>query len=265
MTNIIADKSLGQHWLRDDGTLKAICREAQLTKTDTVFEIGPGLGTLTRHLASQAGRVIALEFDQRLYEQLQAHPIAPNVAIAQGDILTFDLTTLPAGYKVVANVPYYITNKIIRLLLESPNPPARATLLVQKEVAERIASAPGDMSMLAVLAQFYAAVTLGPVVPAKLFTPPPKVDSQVVTLTRRVEPLFPDVSPADFFRIVKAGFSEKRKKLRNSLSGGLQMSTMQTESLLRDAHIAADARAEELSLTDWQRLLIQFEKSKKSG
>ena len=158
-----------------------------------------------------------------------------------------------SSYKVVANVPYYITSKIVRLLLESPMPPTSATLLVQKEVAERIAAAPGEMSLMSVAAQFYARVTLGAVVPAALFTPPPKVDSQLVRLDY-TGARFSDVEPKKFFQIVRAGFGERRKKLRSSLSGGLHMSKEQTDTLLQRAHISPDARAQELSIEQWYEL-----------
>lgn len=245
------NKKLGQHWLDDDTILEAICNEAELQPTDIVFEIGPGLGTLTRHLARRAKQVIALEFDQELTARLSRQPIAANVSVQQGDILRFDFGLLPQPYKVVANVPYYITSKIVRLLLEAGNPPELSTLLVQKEVAQRMAAAPGDMSILAIAVQFYAIPTLGPIVPAAFFTPPPEVDSQVITLRRRKQPLFAAIDQTDYFRVVRAGFSEKRKKLRNSLSGGLHLEKAAADALLQQAGIALDARAEELSLEDW--------------
>jgi 16S rRNA (adenine1518-N6/adenine1519-N6)-dimethyltransferase len=219
-----------------------------------VFEIGPGLGTLTRHLANYAKQVISLEFDPRFASQLTQYPVAENVTVKQGDILHFDLGALPKDYKVVANLPYYITSKIVRLLLESNNPPRLATILVQKEVAQRMAARPGDMSILAIAVQFYAQPILGPIVPAELFTPPPEVDSQVITLIRHQKPLFPDVSVSDYFTVVRAGFGEKRKKLRNSLSGGLHLEKPAVEALLMKAGIPADARAEQLRLEDWYNL-----------
>jgi 16S rRNA (adenine1518-N6/adenine1519-N6)-dimethyltransferase len=248
------NKNLGQHWLRDHDVLESMCHFANLGTNDVVFEIGPGLGTLTKHLAAHAGQVIALEFDALLAQSLQRNPPAKNVTILHGDILTFDLTDLPKNYKVVANLPYYITSKIVRLLLESSSPPQLATLLVQKEVAQRMAAKPGEMSILAVAVQFYCEVSLGAVVPPALFTPPPEVDSQIITLTKRNNPLFADVDTKQYFKIVRAGFSEKRKKLRNSLSGGLQLPLQTTEQLLEQAGISADARAQQLSLNDWYRL-----------
>lgn len=247
-------KSLGQHWLNDERALTAMCDAAEVTPADTVLEIGPGPGALTTLLVERAAQVVAVEFDENLTRELPTRVPAKNLNVVHHDILTFDLTTLPAGYKVVANIPYYLTSNLVRVLSESANPPAHAVLLVQKEVAERVAAKPGDMSLLSVSAQFYWEVSLGQVVPAELFTPPPKVDSQILSLRYRQEPLFPDIDPRDFFRVVKAGFSQRRKTILNSLSAGLHLSREQTRQLLEHADIAPTTRAQNLSLHDWYRL-----------
>lgn len=247
-------KSLGQHWLFDAGSLHAICDAADVQPEDTILEIGPGLGPLTVELTQRAKQVIAVEFDEQLARELPSRVPAANLTVVHDDFMRFDLSQLPAGYKVVANVPYYITSKIVRALLESSTPPQSATLLVQKEVAERIAADPGDMSILAVSAQFYADPELGQVVPAEMFNPAPKVDSQIITLHVHETPLFDDVTPKQFFTVVRAGFGEKRKTLRNSLSGGLRIEKSESEAILQKADISTGARAEELSLEDWHRL-----------
>lgn len=247
-------KSLGQHWLFDAGSLHAICDAADVQPEDTILEIGPGLGPLTVELTQRAKQVIAVEFDEQLARELPSRVPAANLTVVHDDFMRFDLSQLPAGYKVVANVPYYITSKIVRALLESSTPPQSATLLVQKEVAERIAADPGDMSILAVSAQFYADPELGQVVPAEMFNPAPKVDSQIITLHVHETPLFDDVTPKQFFAVVRAGFGEKRKTLRNSLSGGLRIEKSESEAILQKADISTGARAEELSLEDWHRL-----------
>ena len=247
-------KHLGQHWLHDRGILGSIADEAGLTPDDTVLEIGPGLGTLTSVLLARSGGVVAVEFDAELARKLPGQFPGKNLRVVASDILSFDLASLPNGYKVVANVPYYITSKIVQLLLTAEHKPSVAVLLVQKEVAERLAAGPGDMSVLAVSAQMFADVSLGPLVPAALFTPPPQVDSQVVVLKTRPEPLVPAVIEKEFFRVVKAGFSAKRKKLRSSLSGGLGVSKDDAERWLKQAGLSPDARAESLSVADWQRL-----------
>ncbi len=246
--------SLGQHWLHDRDVLKAIADEAELTKDDTVLEIGPGLGTLTSELLRQAGQVVAVEFDRELARKLPGQFPGTALTVINEDILKYNLSALPAGYKVVANVPYYITSKIIELLMTANNKPSIAVLLVQKEVAERVSARPGSMSILAISAQVFADVRQGMTVPAELFTPPPKVDSAVVVLKTRPEPLIPDAMEQDFFRVVKAGFSERRKKLRSSLAGGLHMGKPEAEQLLERAGIDPDKRAEDVAINDWKRL-----------
>lgn len=249
------NKSLGQHWLKDRDILAHIAECAELTPDDTVLEIGPGLGTLTSELLRRAKKVVAVEFDEQLARKLPAQFPGTSLEVIEQDILSFDLSELPAGYAVVANVPYYITSKIVQMLMTAQNKPRIAVLLVQKEVAQRLAAEPGQMSILAVSAQLFADVTLGDVVPARFFAPPPKVDSQVVILRTRQTPFLTNVSEKDFFTVVKAGFSAKRKKLRSSLSGGLKISKEQVEVLLKEADISPDVRAEALSLDDWVRLV----------
>ncbi len=246
-------KSLGQHWLNDAAALEGIAAAARLTPDDVVLEIGPGPGALTRLLVKAASRVVAVELDSYQAAMLPAAVPAKNLEVVQQDILEFDLTTLPVGYKVVANIPYYLTSNLIRVLAEASNPPALAVLLIQKEVAERLAAAPGDTSLLSISAQFYFEVVLDQVVKAEAFTPPPKVDSQVVVLRYRQEPLF-EVDSKVFFRLVKAGFSMRRKTLLNSLSGGLGLTKPAVQALLEQAGIQPTLRAQALSLQDWYRL-----------
>lgn len=251
-------KSLGQHWLHDEASLAAICDAAEVGAGDIVLEIGPGLGTLTKVLAKRATKVIAVEYDELLATELPFRVPDENVEVRQGDILKFDFTELPKGYKVVANIPYYLTSNLIRRMCESPNPFGVAALLVQKEVAARVCAAPGQTSLLSISTQFYCHVSLGPVVPAELFTPPPKIDSQILLLEYRTEPLFKDVDTKKFFRLVKAGFSERRKKLRSSLSGGLHISKEAADALLKQAGTSGDLRAQNLSLYDWYSLYCQY-------
>jgi 16S rRNA (adenine1518-N6/adenine1519-N6)-dimethyltransferase len=250
-------KSLGQHWLKDRDVLAGIADAADITPNDTVLEIGPGLGTLTSELLKRAEKVIAVELDDDLARKLPGQFPGKNLEVVHQDILDFDLSVLPENYVVVANVPYYITSKIIEYLMTGANKPRTTVLLIQKEVAERLAAEPGGMSILAVSAQIYAEVELGDSVPAEFFTPPPKVDSQVVILQTRTQPLIQPDEEKAFFRVVKAGFSAKRKKLRSSMSGGLGISKQDAETMLSNAGINPDARAESLSLDDWRRLMVQ--------
>jgi 16S rRNA (adenine1518-N6/adenine1519-N6)-dimethyltransferase len=248
-------KSLGQHWLKDRDVLASIADVAEITSSDTVLEIGPGLGTLTSILLARAKNVVSVEFDADLARKLPGQFPGKKLQVVNQDILTFDLSMLPKNYKVVANVPYYITSKIVERLMTAENKPSTTVLLVQKEVAERLAATPGDMSILAVSAQVFADVKLGDVVPAELFTPPPKVDSAVVIFRTRTSPVVSPEEEKRFFRLVKAGFSAKRKKLRSSLAGGLGKNKEAIERMLQRAEISPDARAEDLAISDWLRLL----------
>lgn len=255
-------KSLGQHWLFDSDSLEAMSVAAEVRPGDTVLEVGPGLGTLTEVLLSDGASVVAVEFDRDLYQKLidETNQFSAedrkNLDVINEDILKFDLTRLPKNYKVSANIPYYLTSNLIRIMLESPNPPSVMALLIQKEVAERIAAKPGEMGILSIATQFYAEVVLKELVPAKLFTPPPKVDSQIIQIKRRSTPLFPNVDTKKFFTIIRAGFSEKRKKLRSSLSGGLHISKSAADELLKQANIPSDARAQELTLEQWYKIYL---------
>lgn len=254
MSEIKPKKSLGQHWLHDKDALQAIVAAAKVGPGDIVLEIGPGLGTLTKELCERATKVVAVEYDDLLAVELPYRVPAENLEVQHGDILDFDFATLPKKYKVVANIPYYLTSNLIRRMCESVNPFDVAVLLIQKEVAERVAAQPGQTSLLSVSTQFYCDVELGPVVTADLFTPPPKVDSQVLILHYRSEPLFKGVDNKKFFRIVKAGFSERRKMLRSSLSGGLAISKIEADTMLAAAGISGNLRAQALTMEQWHDL-----------
>ncbi|HEX5797596.1 MAG TPA: 16S rRNA (adenine(1518)-N(6)/adenine(1519)-N(6))-dimethyltransferase RsmA [Candidatus Saccharimonadales bacterium] len=243
-------KSLGQHWLNDRHILSTICDIAQVESGDDVLEIGPGPGSLTKVLLERGAKVTAVELDNELALALKKLP-AENLTIINQDILKFDLSSLPRGYKVVANIPYYLTSNLIRNLSESINPPRSITLLVQKEVAERICAEPGSMSVLSVSAQVYYDCSLGPVVGASKFTPPPKVDSQIVNMLIKSYSLVTTENKKNFFRIVKAGFSNRRKTLENSLAGGLQISKQEASRSLKASGIDTKARAQELTLEKW--------------
>lgn len=249
-----AKKALGQHWLHDAASLEAMCVAGDVRPGDVVLEVGPGTGTLTQRLLDHGAQVIAVELDSSLAQNLERTFANRDFSLVQQSILMYDLTTLQPDYKLIANIPYYLTSNLIRVISESPNQPACAVLLVQKEVAQRVAAQPGDMSLLSVTAQYYWQVSLGPLVPAQLFTPPPKVDSQILILERRAELLFPSVNVQDYFRLVKAGFSNRRKTLHNSLAGGLHMAKPQASDVLTAAGISPQVRPQELSLQQWYAL-----------
>lgn len=252
-------KSLGQHWLNDEASLDAMLEAAEVGPDDIVLEVGPGPGTLTSKLVEVAKEVIAVEFDAELARDLPKRVPATNLHLIQQDILKFNLTDLPPGYKVAANIPYYLTSNLLRVMCESKNPFSVAALLMQKEVAERVCAAPGDMSLLSVSVQFYCEASLGKLVPAELFTPPPKVDSQILKLKYRSQPLFPGIDTRLFFRIVKAGFAQRRKTLLNSLGAGLHLDRDQTNTLLQTAGIAPTTRAQNLKLEEWYSLYRAYE------
>ena len=266
--NLHPRKGLGQNFLIDPYHLEKIVAAAELTAADVVLEIGPGPGTLTRLLAEAAGRVIAVELDPNMVSLLnQEYGHLQNLTIVEADILETQLDTLltiqPTSpraslpsptFKVVANLPYYITSAVLRHLLEAHPQPGRVVVTVQKEVAQRIVAKPGKLSLLAVSVQFYGNPSLVHRIPAGAFYPSPKVDSAVVRIDTFSKPpiIVPDVD--HFFRLVKAGFGQKRKQLKNSLAAGLHKPEAEVMTALKQAKIDPTRRAETLSLPEWGRV-----------
>ena len=241
-------KGLGQNFLTDPVALERIVAAADLSPDDVVVEVGAGVGTLTRSLAERAGHVLALELDDRLVELLRAQLAhLPNVEIVHGDVLHFSLAELPhLGYKVVGNLPYYITSAVLRHFLEKAPRPRLMVVTVQREVANRIVARPGEMSLLAVSVQFYGHPGIVARIPAGAFYPPPQVDSAVVRIDVGEQPavlLGGGIDDTTFFRLVRAGFAQKRKTLRNSLSAGLALSPAVVAELLEQAAIDPHRRA----------------------
>ncbi|MBK8420021.1 16S rRNA (adenine(1518)-N(6)/adenine(1519)-N(6))-dimethyltransferase RsmA [Candidatus Villigracilis saccharophilus] len=252
-----ADKSLGQNFLQDASALEKIALAAEMQADDCVLEIGPGLGSLTRYLAVSAKQVTAVELDPDMLAPLKA-VLTPyqNVRVVHGDILKLSISQVidQPNYLVVANIPYNITSLIIRHLLESDLKPRRVVLTIQKEVAERICAKPGDLSLLALSVQVYGKPSIAAIIPADSFHPVPKVDSAILRIDIYDEPLIPNALLNTFFKLIKAGFSQKRKTLRNSLSSGLHIPTTESESMLTKAGIDYMRRAETLSIDEWRRL-----------
>ena len=253
-----AHKSLGQNFLQDPLALETIVSAAEIREADTVLEIGPGLGSLTRYLAVAAREVVAVELDENLLPPLKAilSPY-PNIRLIHGDILELapGELALDEDYLVVANIPYYITSAVIRHLLENDPKPRRVVLTIQKEVAQRICAQPGDLSLLALSVQVYGNPRIATQIPAEAFFPAPKVDSAVLIVDMYPSPLIDEQQLDTFFRLTKAGFSQKRKTLRNSLSAGLHISPAQTTEWLTRVGIDPQRRAETLSIPEWQRLV----------
>ena len=261
------DKSLGQNFLTDPNILERIVTIAGITHADSVLEIGAGLGHLTAYLAESARAVIAVELDRRfmpiLSERLASYP---NVTLVEGDILQLDNADLVQddGYLVVANIPYYITSRILRKLLEAKHKPREIILTIQYEVAQRVCAESGKLSLLALSVRMYGTPNLEARIPAGAFYPPPKVDSAVIKIDLHPKPLLPAAQREIFFLIVKAGFLHKRKTLRNSLSKGLGWSSEQAEDLLNGAGINPGRRAETLTIPEWIGLTTAYEKKKGS-
>jgi 16S rRNA (adenine1518-N6/adenine1519-N6)-dimethyltransferase len=252
-------KGLGQNFLADPGALRTVVSAAEIPPDAAVLEVGPGLGHLTRYLSRAARHVTSVELDRALIPVLQ-QVLAdfPNVTLVQGDILEVDPAALmdESDYLVVANIPYYITSAVIRHLLEARCQPSRMVLTVQYEVAQRICAAPGDLSLLALSVQVYGSPRVAARLAAGAFIPPPNVDSAVVRIDLYPQPLIPTAQLATFFNLTKAGFSQKRKTLRNALSGGLGISTTQAGDLLLAAEIDPQRRAETLTIPEWGRLVL---------
>lgn len=253
-------KSLGQNFLFDEHILARIVAAAEVTAIDRVLEIGPGLGALTQILAETAASVTAVELDDRflpiLQQQLQAYD---NVNLVHGDILEQNPANLFDGpYKVVANVPYYITGAILRHLLSSQPRPSLMVLTVQQEVAERITAVPPHMSLLAVSVQYYGQVHIVDTIKAGAFWPRPDVDSAVIRITLNDETRINTDDIDIFFKTVKAGFSQKRKQLQKNLRQ-LGYDQGKLADILEQAGVNGRRRAETLSLDEWRRLYEIFQ------
>lgn len=245
-------KSLGQHWLKDRDILIDIADHASTDDASVVVEIGPGLGTLTSALFQFFEKVIAVELDDRLAENLPKSFPGKNLEVVHSDVLNLDIDTLrlPEKYVVAGNIPYYITSPIIQKFLHVSHKPEKIVLLIQKEVAERLAAAPGDYSILGLSAQIYAKVTLGPVVDREFFTPPPKVDSQVVI----IEPLETPRASEKTMALIKLGFIAPRKKLVTNLMIGLKLPKEKILDIFAKNNISENARPADLSIEDWSAL-----------
>ena len=265
-------KSLGQHFLVDEAVLGRILSAAELSPGDIVVEIGPGLGVLTEGLANLGARIVAVELDGRLVALLKKRLAAfPDVRIVRADILQvalrqlledgFHASEIAGGYKVVANLPYYITSPVLSRFLETQPPPSKMVVMVQKEVGEAMAATPGKMRLLSVKVQFYSKPTIMAYVPATSFYPPPRVNSVVLRLDVYSRPPLIESGISDvagFFDVVMHGFSAPRKQVRNSLAHSLAMPASQVSSLLEKAGIEPRRRAETLSLEEWGELWKTF-------
>lgn len=260
--DLYAKKGLGQHFLIDAQVLKTLISAADLSANDTVVEVGPGLGRLTRELAKKAGRVIAVEIDARLASALMEILAPwPNVTLINADILESDPRALlgeETWYKVVANLPYYIASAVLRYFLEAPIKPRLMVVTVQKEVAQSIVAQPGKMGLLSISVQLYGKPRIVDYVPARSFYPPPKVASAIVRIDVYDRPAVAVEDQAIFFKVVRGGFSAPRKQLHNSLAQGLGISSKDAAALLEEAGIGQKRRAQTLGLEEWAAIYRLF-------
>jgi 16S rRNA (adenine1518-N6/adenine1519-N6)-dimethyltransferase len=274
-----ARKGLGQHFLVNSGVLKTITRTADLSKEDLVLEVGPGMGVLTRELVARAGYVIAVELDLLMVELLQETlSSSNNFSLISRDILEVEPADLiqqerakfpfsilaPHKYKLVANLPYYITQPIIRHFCESALKPQMMVIMVQKEVAKNIAAGPGDLSILAVSVQYYGRPEIIGYVPAGNFYPAPKVDSAILKIDMYDKSPVLVTDEKHFFKVVRAGFSSARKQVANSLARGLDIPKAEVLSLMQNARVEPQKRAEDLTLEEWAHLEKVFAEAKNS-
>lgn len=255
---VYARKDLGQHYLIEADAVRAMVEAADLQPDDTVLEVGPGPGVLTPRLCGVAGAVVAVELDERIIKVLKANTATlPNLEIIHGDVLKFDASGLPSTYKVVGNLPYYITSAIIKRFLTEEFPPVSLTVTIQAEVAERIVAVPPKMSVLALSVQLYGVPRLVRRVPKESFWPVPQVDSAILVIDdigQDVQGKLNGLSEAEFFKVVRAGFAEKRKQLHNSLTRNMGHSGDKTNRALEKAGIMPSRRAETLTIEEWVRV-----------
>jgi len=244
----------GQHFLTDEKIVERIVRVSGITKEDAVLEIGPGRGILTRALADRAGKVLAVELDRRLVRELSESNLEGHVELRQGNILDVDLEELKTElgpYHIVANLPYEVTSEILKKFLPDASAPETMTVMVQKEVGERIVAKNGKMSRLSLFCGYYSCPKLLFHVPRGAFTPPPKVDSCILRFELKKERILDSAAEARFFALIEVAFSQKRKKIGNTLK---KMLGSETEDLLRDSGIDPNARPEDILSENWVSL-----------
>ncbi len=261
---IHAKKSLGQNFLKDGEIIAEILRVAEVGPEDHVFEIGPGTGALTKKLVGRVAHVFAIELDHQLAGRLEKHfKESQGFSILEGNVLELNLNEVLAHagcqngqYKVVANIPYYITAPIIRTLLSLKLQPKSLTLMVQKEVAERMTAKPGDMSLLSLMVQYYSDAQIAFLVPRLAFDPIPEVDSSVIHLIPK-RPFDPSVD-RKVFRFARAGFAARRKTLTNNLASSFHLSREQLLKIFEQMGLSSDIRAQALSVEDWEKLAVEL-------
>lgn len=259
-----AKKSLGQNFLIDTAVVDRIIEAGEISEKDNVLEIGPGRGFLTKTLTCRTNKVLAIEKDEELVDFCRKSLKTPNLEILTGDVLGVDWQKILNQksffpYKTIANIPYYITGKILRLFLENSFQPQILVLMVQKEVAERICAKPGKLGILSLSVQYFGEPEIVMIVPREKFEPVPEVDSAVIKIVVKNENRLEPEREKQFFRLVKVGFSHPRKTLINNLSNGLQIEKQEIEKILEQIGFKKNARAQELGVKDWKKMIEDFE------
>lgn len=255
--NLRPNRYQGQNFLIIEKVYEQIVTAAEIEKTDTVLEIGPGLGFLTSKLLDKAKKVIAVEADEKFMPILNnLKPLSPHLELVNNDILKYDERLLPNKYKLVGNIPYYITGKIIRKFLTTKNRPSLIVILLQKEVAERICAQAGDHSLLSLSVQYYGTPKIIAKVNSDKFFPRPKVDSAILKIT--VDKIISPLLEKKFWQIVRIGFSSKRKTLVHNLVAGLRLEKTEIKSIFAKLNLKPLARAQELDLLEWQGLVKEL-------
>jgi 16S rRNA (adenine1518-N6/adenine1519-N6)-dimethyltransferase len=258
--NFAPNKFLGQNFLIDEEVLEKIIKTADIKEGDNVIEIGPGLGVLTQELLKKGANVAAIEKDKELIPVLEENlKEFKNFKVVNDDFLAVDDGELISGfgdktYKVVSNIPYYITSPVLRKILTAESKPLEIVFLVQREVAERISAKPGEMSVISVFVQFYGTPSVVAVVKPESFWPAPKVESAILRVVLDKKPVLAGDELKDFWRLVKIGFSSRRKTLANNLIAGYRAKSADVRDLLKEAGFSEKTRAQELSMGDWLRL-----------
>lgn len=258
--NIKPREYMGQNFLIDESVLETIVRVSELKPTDTVLEVGPGLGVLTSELVNKTKEVWAVEKDQKLASLLRTEFAGvEKLKIVEEDILRFHISrNILSDYKVVANIPYYLTSKLMQLMLEQEHSPKLLVLMVQKEVGERVVASAGELSILGISVQIYADVEIAATVPKTCFWPVPKVDSVVLKITPRNK--YPEIKDKKlFFRIIKVAFAGKRKQIQNTLAHGFDLDKQDVEKLLQKSGIDPATRPQDLEIAQWIKLYTQFD------
>jgi len=255
-----AKKSLGQNFLTDESVVDRIIEAGEVSLGDNVLEIGPGQGFLTKELVKKAGKVLVIEKDEELAEFCRKNIVGDNLEVLEGDVLDVNWKQILAerellDFKLIANIPYYITGKILRLFLENEFQPKILVLMVQKEVAERICAKPGKLGILSLSVQYFGKPEIVEIVPREKFDPAPDVDSAVLKIVVENKSRLEPGEEKKFFRLIKVGFSSPRKTLVNNLSAGLQKSKEETEEVLEKIGFNGNTRAQELGVEDWKGLI----------